>query len=273
MDSLGDRMKGYEKLTDTKLLPRTPIGIRIDGKNFHSFTKKMKFEKPFDEMMTARMAATTLGLCKFAQDCLIGYTQSDEITLILAPEATIDSQAWFGRRVQKLCSLLAAKASVIFNNSFYYEKVAEVRPEPIFDCRVFALPNMVEAYNCLVWRQNDCVKNSISSACYYDLGKKVGRGTARKLVHGKNQKEQQEALFQKAGINWNDYPPKWKRGVACVRGMKIVTGPPDENGDVDCTVRRPWVIKEEIPRFTSPEGKDWLGRLFGIVWEENERAG
>ena len=46
-DELGIRMKNfYESVPKTKLLRRTPVAIRIDGKAFHSFTRGMK--KPFD---------------------------------------------------------------------------------------------------------------------------------------------------------------------------------------------------------------------------------
>lgn len=39
-DELGIRMKNfYESVPKTKLLRRTPVAIRIDGKAFHSFTR------------------------------------------------------------------------------------------------------------------------------------------------------------------------------------------------------------------------------------------
>jgi len=40
-DSLGDRMKGYEAITKNFLMRRTPVIIRLDGKSFHTFTKKI----------------------------------------------------------------------------------------------------------------------------------------------------------------------------------------------------------------------------------------
>lgn len=46
-DSMGTRMKEYyEAVPKTKLMRRTPVAIRIDGKSFHTFTRG--FQKPFD---------------------------------------------------------------------------------------------------------------------------------------------------------------------------------------------------------------------------------
>lgn len=35
---LAKRMKDYESVPKTKLMRRTPVAIRIDGKAFHTFT-------------------------------------------------------------------------------------------------------------------------------------------------------------------------------------------------------------------------------------------
>ena len=42
-DDLGTRMKTYyEQIPRTRLMRRTPVIIRIDGKAFHTFTKKFQ---------------------------------------------------------------------------------------------------------------------------------------------------------------------------------------------------------------------------------------
>lgn len=38
-DSLGDRMKKFEKASETDLFQNLPIVVRLDGKAFHTFTK------------------------------------------------------------------------------------------------------------------------------------------------------------------------------------------------------------------------------------------
>ena len=47
-DSLGDRMKEYERRNQYWLQKRTPVCIRVDMRAGHSFTKG--FSHPFDEI-------------------------------------------------------------------------------------------------------------------------------------------------------------------------------------------------------------------------------
>lgn len=93
-DSLGDRMKGfYEARSKTSLVRRMPVIIRLDGKAFHTFTKG--FQKPFDSMLMKAMQETMKYLCENIQGCVLGYTQSDEITLVLVDYKKLTSEAWF----------------------------------------------------------------------------------------------------------------------------------------------------------------------------------
>lgn len=106
-DALGDRMKSnYESVTKTKLVKRMPVMIRLDGVAFHTFTRG--FKKPFDEVLVKAMQATMKYLCEKIQGCVLGYTQSDEITLILVDYRELNTSAWFDYEVQKLfpCQLL-----------------------------------------------------------------------------------------------------------------------------------------------------------------------
>ena len=120
-DELGIRMKTfYEEIPKTKLMRRTPVAIRIDGKAFHTFTRG--FKRPFDEVLIKTMQQTTQYLCQNIQGCVLGYTQSDEITLILVDYQTLTTEAWFDYRVEKLCSISASMATMAFNK-FFYENV------------------------------------------------------------------------------------------------------------------------------------------------------
>ena len=99
-DELGKRMKEYyETVSKTKRTRRPPVAIRLDGRAFHSFTKN--FERPFDEVLIKAMQETTKYLCENIQGCVLGYTQSDEITLILVDYKNLNSSAWFDYEVQK----------------------------------------------------------------------------------------------------------------------------------------------------------------------------
>lgn len=105
-DDLGKRMKEfYENVPKTKLMRRTPVAIRIDGKAFHTFTRG--FNKPFDDVLINAMQDTMKYLCKNIQGCV----QSDEITLILVDYKRLNSSAWFDYEVQKMCSIAASMAT------------------------------------------------------------------------------------------------------------------------------------------------------------------
>lgn len=204
-DTLGDRMKEYEGVeAQRRLMPLLPAMARLDGRAFHTFTKGL--ERPYDQGFSDLMVETMRYLVENT-NALIGYTQSDEITLTwLAPEA--DSQIFFAGRVQKMCSILAAMASSRFNemlDAYLPEKQGRLG---LFDCRVWNVPNKQEGTNVFLWREWDATKNSVSMAAqhYY----------SHKELHGKDQSDMHEMLFQK-GVNWNDYPSFFKRGTYAQR--------------------------------------------------------
>jgi len=116
-DLLGSRMiENYENRAKTYLTRRMPVLIRLDGKSFHTFTKGMS--RPFDKLLSETMQETTKYLCENIQGCKIGYTQSDEITLLLTDFDKLDTDAWFDYNVQKMCSISASLATLAFNMIF-----------------------------------------------------------------------------------------------------------------------------------------------------------
>lgn len=195
--TLGDRMKMYEAQGAAEWLPGLPICARVDGRCFSSWTRCM--ERPFDAGLHAHMVKVTRVLAE-ETGALVGYTQSDEISLVLwHPDHTW--QPWCGRKPHKTVSLLASLATVAFNDGAY------ARPA-MFDCRAWVVPSLAEAQNYLLWREHDATKNSISMAARSVY--------SHKALHGKSGNEMQEMLFQK-GINWNDYPAGFKRGTWVTR--------------------------------------------------------
>lgn len=255
--SLGDRMKSYEKITDHRIIERIPIIIRIDGKNFNKLTKR--FEKPFSDRFSRWMVHAMAYTASKLQGCVIGYTQSDEITFVIHSDQSLESTSWCGNRIQKILSITSSFVTLSFNDIMWRD-LEGLKPFAVFDCKIFAVPNITEAANCLVWIQNDCVKNSINAATYYEISKKYGRGKTRKMMHGLNQKEQQELLFKLTSINWSNYDEKYKNGIVTIKqDVKITT----KNGEA---IRKRWVVKS-APRFTSEEGKEWL---YGIIDPKEE---
>lgn len=201
-DNLGDRMKLYEGMeSDRRFMPRLPVMARLDGKNFSTFTRGL--ERPYDVRLSRLMADTTRKLVELTQ-ANVGYCQSDEISLTWYHE-NYDSEIYFSGRVQKICSVLAAECSVLFNQgtSVFGEFMAG-KKSPVFDCRAWVVPSLVEAANVFLWRELDATKNAISMAAqqYYSH-------TELMLRSGK---VKQEMLFAK-GVNFNDYPDFFKRGT------------------------------------------------------------
>lgn len=200
-DDLGDRMKFFEGMVaSNKLMPLLPVLIRLDGVCFHSFTKGLK--RPYDERLSRMMIDTTKFLVS-ETNARLGYTQSDEITLLLYSE-DYKSQIYYDAKISKIMSILAAKTSVFFNNLCAKALPEKAEKYPVFDCRVWNTPNKTEAVNTIVWREQDATRNSISMAAqaYYSHNQLQGRSCP----------DMQELLFQK-GINWNDYPSFFKRGT------------------------------------------------------------
>lgn len=113
---LAKRMKEYESVSKTKLIRRMPVIIRIDGRAFHTFTKG--FQRPFDEVLIKSMQDTMKYLCENIQNCALGYHQSDEITLLLVDYKELDTSPWFDNEVQKICSITASMATMVFNKCF-----------------------------------------------------------------------------------------------------------------------------------------------------------
>ena len=229
-DDLGKRMKTYyEAIPKTSLMRRTPVAIRIDGKAFHTFTRG--FEKPFDTLLVNTMQQTTKKLCENIQNCVFGYTQSDEITLILVDYKDINTAAWFDYEVQKLCSISASMATLYFNkffkqsveefdiNSIIKEKEVDnykllsnykraLNTGAMFDSRCFNIPKE-EVCNLIYWRQLDATRNSIQMVGQANFSHKELQGlTCNKI---------QDKLITETDINWNNYPTYLKRGTSCLK--------------------------------------------------------
>jgi tRNA(His) guanylyltransferase len=203
-DEFGDRMKAYEKEYTSAYVPIDQIlCVRIDGKGFSKFTKG--FKKPFDDILGGAMVSTMMKLVKETH-ASIGYTQSDEITLIYTPGEKA-SEYLFGGKVSKVNSILASMATGYFN---HYLALPREYNEPtvsnaFFDCRAWAVPDLAEASNVLLWRVQDARKNSISSLFRWTAG--------HSKMHGLSGEEMKAMLKTDYFTDWNKLPNKYKYGT------------------------------------------------------------
>lgn len=270
-DSLGNRMKTYENVSRIYLPKRLPIIIRIDGRAFHTLTRG--FARPFDQMLSASMEETAIALCNQIGGTKLAYAQSDEISLLLTNDDTIDTEPWFGNNLQKLVSISASIATLAFNSVFRREydaysqaiqaeifasddlnkmphceeeiKIIDAYQKALmkaqFDARAFVVPPD-EVTNYFIWRQQDATRNSIQMVAQSLYSHK-------ELMH-KNTDDLQEMIFQK-GINWNDYPVHFKRGFCIVKKPVSVRTVIDmKEGTEEDIIRNRWVSDLEIPLFT-----------------------
>jgi tRNA(His) guanylyltransferase len=243
-DSFGDRMKRYERQYAGRLLDLVPAVARLDGRAFHTLTADLA--RPFDARFAAMMGRTTAFLVgETGARC--GYTQSDEISLVWH-EPKQGTMLPFDGKISKMTSLLASLATAFFNRilpEYLPDKAGEM---PTFDCRVYSVPTRLEAVNYLIWREMDATRNSINSASHFAFGSAANYGTSSK--------QKQEMLFAQ-GINWNDYPVAFKRGVY-YRKLKVsrpftvaeIEGLPDKHHaklNPDLVVERHEVSELELP--------------------------
>lgn len=262
-DSLGDRMKeNYENRSKTSLIRRMPVIIRLDGRAFHTFTRG--FKRPYDEIFHNAMNETIKYLCENIQGCKIGYTQSDEITLLLTDYDNLDTFAWFDYKVQKMCSIAASMATLAFNKAFkkevdlYFEKWENgsiatqnycnilfdaVEKGAMFDARVFNIPKE-EVTNCFIWRQQDATRNAIQM-----LGQTY---FSHKELDKKSQSAIQDMLMMQKDINFNDMPVAFKRGICCIKEPYTFS----ENSET--TRQTGWILDYNIPIFT--QDRDYIER-------------
>ncbi len=285
---LAKRMKEYEAVSKTRLMKRTPVVLRLDGKAFHTFTRG--FQKPFDEVLIKTMQETMKYLCENIQGCVLGYTQSDEITLVLIDYKKLNTNPWFDYEVQKMCSVTSSMATMAFNKHFlenyldlpfdtdeekeHFKNMCRVYNTAVdkgamFDCRAFNLPQE-EVTNNIYWRQLDASRNSIQM-----LGQAY---FSHRELQNKSCNDIQDMLMTQKGINWNDLLTHLKRGSCCIKEQYKVFI--DESGliyeldedetscsEIEVKTRNRWVIDKEIPIFKG-EGRAYIDKLVFIESEE-----
>ena len=286
----------YEQIPKTKLMRRCPVILRVDGKSFHTFTKN--FQKPFDMVLVKTMQDTMKYMCENIQGCILGYTQSDEITLVLTDYKELNSSAWYDYEVQKMCSVTASMATMRFNKMFvtnYLDYLSALHPDfdnksdmenwrklsiayekasesAIFDCRCFNIPKE-EVANLIYWRQLDAMRNSVQMIGNYYFSQK-------ELEHV-NTDKLKEILKEQKGIDWNSYPVEVQRGSCCIKDDCFE---PSENGKygkfaegvfhdgepipvVRGTWRRRWKVDTNIPIFKGDD-RNYINKLVYIEEEE-----
>ena len=272
-DSLGDRMKGYENAFRHYLPRRMPVIIRIDGKAFHTYTKG--FYKPFDSILMKTMQETAYELCKKIEGVKLAYVQSDEISLLLTNDDTLETEPWFGNNLQKLCSIAASIATLAFHNSMkqhifnFTYGFSSGKAEEIWQFLEAEYGYSIDFMKSKEWDNYfHRIQTSHCNGAYFDARAFVlpkeevtnyfiwrqqdatrnsiqmvaQSNFSHKELQGLNCNKLQDKLFTEKGINWNDFSVPEKRGTCIV---KIPTFTSEA-----ILPKMKWAIDYNIPIFT-----------------------
>lgn len=207
--TLFEEMKEHEGVSRYFLERKKPVILRLDGRAFHTYTKGLV--KPFDAVLVTTMRETMLKLCEKIEGTIMGYTQSDEISLLLGDWRQETTQAFFGNNIQKITSVAASMCTLYFSQYFSknvheaYDR-GEISENDIekyrkkiesgatFDCRSFNLPNNEEVLKYFIWRQKDCIRNSIQATAQSLF--------SHKELNCKNCDEQVEMMLKEKDFDW-----------------------------------------------------------------------
>jgi len=197
-------VKSWEKEAWYKADQATPVVIRLDGRGFHNFTKGLDY--PFDVQMASIMDDVAETLVT-ELNALVGYSQSDEITLVLHNRSDV-SQHIFGGKKFKLESISASVATFWFNHLKPYRLPSKIAVPAYFDSRAFVAPSFDDALIALEWRMRDCAVNSVDMAARAKFGNKAlfESNTNDKIY-----------MLKQNGTPITDMPARFRHGCLIVR--------------------------------------------------------
>lgn len=218
MSTLGSRIKSYEQVSKYKLLPKSPLFIRIDGKAFHTFTKGCN--KPFDLTLVNAMIYAAEMTAKQMSGFQLAYIQSDEATFMLTDYESHRTQGWFGYELNKVVSISASAFTAYFNSYWFnykeaqhgYEGTDGVSEFAMFDSRAFTVP-LEDAPNVFIWRQRDWERNSVQMLARAHF--------SHKECTNKKVPDLHEMLYKK-GINWSELTGRLMNGTFITRDYEKV---------------------------------------------------
>lgn len=234
-EQLDRRMRVYETAHDHCVLPGVHMVARIDGRSFSHLTRvAQRFDAPYDERFRDHMVATLRHVMGCGFGALYGYTQSDEMSVLLRRD-----DALFGRKLRKLLSVLAGEASGAFS--------VRLGSPAAFDCRISQLPTADDVVDYFRWRYEDAHRNALNGHCYWLLrGQGLDDHAATQRLSGVSVAARNELLFRH-GVNFNDVPAWQKRGIGLRWEEAPETGVDPRTGAAVTRSRSRLAVIDELP--------------------------
>lgn len=200
---------------DDTCLPNCWIVVRIDGKSFHRFADVHHYIKPNDERSLDVMSEAAARVMDDFPDIVLAYGQSDEYSFVLHKNTTT-----YNRRASKLMTNIVSKFAALF--VFHWSRYFPSQPmeyPPAFDGRVVLYPTDQNLKDYLSWRQADCHINNLYNTCFWKLvqERSLSAQQAQERLKGTLSAGKNELLFTEFDINYNNLPPKYRKGTVLIR--------------------------------------------------------
>lgn len=248
---LKDRIAGYEEASRYKLLSRVPLILTINGRSFSKVTSLL--DKPFCKEFAQCIYSCLMKVVQEVDGAVFGYCFNDEIVLVVKNDQSLETTPWYDNDIQKITSIAASMTTLHFNN--YANSIdMNLHGDAVFTASVFAVPNITEAINVMVGKQQFAFQSSLQAACLYELIKKFNKNDIKEMLAGTSYDEKINLLHQECGINYNDYSIAFRRGIACYRAPQVV----QFNGAE--SIKNKWILDANIPIFTKEHS--FLGQIF-----------
>mmetsp|Transcript_44554 Transcript_44554/g.83621 ORF Transcript_44554/g.83621 Transcript_44554/m.83621 type:complete len:363 (+) Transcript_44554:38-1126(+) len=245
--ALGDLVTQCEKTSSGSIDGAHWISLRLDGSGFSRTVKMMRkkgiLEKDgFSEVFASCMQSSLRALMEHFQGYL-GYTQSDEMIVFIAPTNIVRGERQphlRNGRVTKLTSLAASFVTAHFimqlakkctENQVGLEDLSHILPH--FDCRVGNYASWDEAQALLLWRAYDCSVNGVSDAVYHTPG-------SGQKIQSLGRQEKVAWLWEKGLL---PLPKHQAYGTVLVRVKRMVEG---HNPKLNTTVKTLRGVIEQV---------------------------
>lgn len=217
--SLKERMSSYEDLTDFKLMNKLPVIITINGRGFKKTTSLMA--KPYSLDFMNAMCSLMVKLFQEIDGSVLGYCFNDEIVLILKNDQNQLTMPWHNNNIQKISSSSASMATIEFVK-ILKEYNLNMLGDAVFTSQVFTVPNIMEAINIMIYKQQCSYNIALYLTCFYELIKKYEPSKVKALLLNKSVNERLNLLSEISNIDFNNLSLQYRMGALSYRIPKVV---------------------------------------------------